>query len=331
VTPRDDRGGLPSHAAESRFHTSSVFGMDHLHYQWLEDVSADLQREYDRIQEGLKEGPENIQLSGHQAEATWCELLTDWLPPGYSFGVRKYLLFEHEVDGQYRSGETDLVLFHPAYPERLRQRKEVMIGGVIAAFSVKLKLNRAGLREAMDEAAVLRRGLGIRPGALIGELVSPLITGVLAQSHALGANPQDTVGKILREDKSTRMSHPRDELDLVCVADLNYWVRDSTILRAGVPHSFAKDGDEYLPTWQSGRLAGATTEVRPIAGLVTHLWQKLARRDVSLTPIADSFRHTGTSGSYEGRGESQPLATLISPGAYASIQWRGDSPIHFVD
>lgn len=176
-----------------------------------------------------------------------------WLPPAYSFGVRKYLLFEHKVDGQYRSGETDLVLFHPSYPERLRQRKEVMISGVIAAFSVKLTLNRAGLREAMDEAAVLRQGLGTKAGAVIGELISPLITGVLAQSHALGANPQDTVDKILRE-KSTRLLHPREELDLVCVADLNYWVRKSTVLRAGVPNAFAKEEDEYLPTWQSGTL-----------------------------------------------------------------------------
>jgi hypothetical protein len=159
-----------------------------------------------------------------------------------------------------------------------------------------------------------------------------LICGVLAQSQSLGANPQDKVNETLNGYKPTQMSHPREELDLVCVADLNYWVRNSTILRAGFPNSFENEEDEYLPTWQSGKIVGTTEVIRPVAGLVTHLWQKLANRDVSLKPIADSFENTQTPGSRrEGRGTAQPLAPLISPEAYASMQWRGDSPVHFVD
>jgi len=89
-------------------------------------------------------------------------LLTDWLAPQYEFGFRRYLLFEQEVHGKSRSGEIDLVLFHPSYPKRLRDQTEVMISGVVAAFNVKLTLTPDGLSEAAEMAALLRRGM--KPG-----------------------------------------------------------------------------------------------------------------------------------------------------------------------
>jgi hypothetical protein len=72
--------------------------------------------------------------------------------------------------------------------------------------------------------------------------------------------------------------------------------------------------------------------IRPVSGLVTHLWQKLANRDPSLKPIADSFQSTATSGSYEGRGEPQPLKPLLltASGVYASLV-EGDAIMRDID
>lgn len=92
--------------------------MDGLRHHWLLDkLSRVLAEEYERIQAELKGQPENIQLSGHLAEKVWGRLLREWLPPQYEFGFRRHLLFEVPVDGASRSGEIDLVFFHPSYPK----------------------------------------------------------------------------------------------------------------------------------------------------------------------------------------------------------------------
>ncbi len=91
-------------------------------------------------------------------------------PRNHGIATRRYLLFEQEVDGHDRSGEIDLVIFHPAYPTELRKRAEVMVSGVIAAFNVKLTLRDDGLPEAIEEARLLRRGMQRRSNRVIGDL-----------------------------------------------------------------------------------------------------------------------------------------------------------------
>jgi hypothetical protein len=91
--------------------------MEHPHHRWLRRLGDDLQDEYENIQAELGGHPEKIQESGHRAETAWIALLLErWLPPNYGIATRRYLLFEQEVDGHDRSGEIDLVIFHPATP-----------------------------------------------------------------------------------------------------------------------------------------------------------------------------------------------------------------------
>jgi hypothetical protein len=294
--------------------------MDQLHHRLLDKVSRDVQEDYEHIQATLTGQRSNIQLSGHQAESLWSSLLAAWLPPQYEIGTRKYLLFEQVVDGKSRSGEIDLVVFHPAYPEALRRRAEVMISGVVAAFSVKLTLRRSGLLEAVENAALLRRGLLPRTGELIGDLASPLIVGVFSHSHALRRkDPHKAIHSILQNRSLEKIEHPREELDLVCVADLNCWHRNLTILRAFGPGSFAFTEDQYDVSWKSGDPYGSEP-VRPVAVLVSELWKKLANRDASLDPITRGFQATETSGPgfQVGSRQTQPLTPLIRPEAYGS-------------
>lgn len=316
-----------------------------LHHWLLEKLSREIVEEYDRIQGELRGKPQNIQLSGYLAENVWARLLAEWLPPQYGFGFRRHLLYEQAVDGEKRSPEVDLVLFHPCYPKRLREEHEVLISGVIAAFSVKLTLNPAGLREGVKLAASLRRGIQPRIGEPIGDLVSPLIVGVLAQSHSqFGPEPEHKVDQLLWDTAATLDgagavpdgfggfstsgldSHPRNELDFVCVADLNCWRRTVMILNKDIGVPWALDEEMYVAHWAHGKLLDGSSTGRvadPIAILVSDLWQKLAHRDRSLKAVADGFRMTDTAGQSGGSLQPKPLRSLIDDATYRAIFRQG--------
>ena len=327
---------------------------DDLLRNWLlEKLSRELAEEYERIQAELKAKPENNQLSGYLAEAVWARLLAEWLPPQYDFGFQRRLLFEQAVDGKWRSGEMDLVLFHPSYPKRLRDEHEVLISGVVAAFSVKLNMTGDGLREAIEMAAELRRGLMPRIGEPIGDLVSPLVVGVLAQSHReLGQTPEETVGKTLLDaarqldgsgayppyegadylSTAGLATHPRNELDFVCVADLNCWYRQPLVLWQEMGLPWAEDDDKYVAHWISRNEVGPDSHLaEPIAMLVSELWQKLANRDQTLKAIADGFRSTGTPGTRAeapvGLDARKSLRPLVDDRTYAALR---SSPSFYV-
>ena len=89
---------------------------------------------------------EDPQRAGHGGEGTWRRFLQDWLPPAYEVGTRKYIVPEEGEDGF----ETDLVVFAPAYPKRLRDREEILGAGVAAAFSVKLTRMRPVFAMALN-------------------------------------------------------------------------------------------------------------------------------------------------------------------------------------
>jgi hypothetical protein len=314
-----------------------------LHHRVLDKLSLELAEEYERIQAELQDTPKNIQLSGFLAEAVWARLLGPWLPPQYEFGYRRHLLYERPVDGEKRSPEIDLVQFHPAYPRRLRDEQEVLISGVVAAFSVKLTLTPDGLQEAIDVAALLRRGMTPRIREPIGDLVSPLITGVLAQSHrGFGAAPEEKVADMLL-DAAERLdgsgvyrvrddidevstaglaTHPRNELDFVCVADLNCWRRHPMVMWQGIGAPWAADEDKYIAYWTARQPLGPEGDrlAEPTAILISELWQKLANRDCTLRAVADGFRMTNTPGSGAGSGAPKSLRPLIADETYSALR-----------
>jgi hypothetical protein len=103
-----------------------------------------------------------------------------------------------------------------------------MVSGVIAAFNVKLTLNNEGLNEAIDQARLVRRGMQRRGGRVIGDLLSPMVFGSLAQSHSLGRDARSRIAAAV-ETASSTSDHPREGLDIVCVADLDCWYRQPTV------------------------------------------------------------------------------------------------------
>ena len=127
-------------------------------------------REYAKAHE-MASDPSKVQQSGHKSETAWVKALEGWLPPQYQIGQRKYLLLEDDSASPAISAETDIVIFQPSYPERLRDREEILVSGVAAAFSVKLTLDRAGISEAIQQAAMVRRGTKIRSYSVVDEVL----------------------------------------------------------------------------------------------------------------------------------------------------------------
>lgn len=284
------------------------------HEEWLKKAGDDVQAEYERIREFALR-PSGIQQSGHEAESVWQGLLEAWLPPGYRIGVRKYLIFETPVDGRWQSRETDLIVFHPAYPEALRSRPQVLISGVVAAFSVKLTLDRRAISEAVTDAATLRRGVAVDLDRKVGNIVSPLIFGVLAHSHrGLGDPPDRTVDTFLQQASRDAVA-PRENLDLMCIADSNCWSRLVTVhtpFPPGHPLRGISDPGEQPAFGETYYSIGPCSQRNyPVAALVGGLWALLAQRDETLRRIADGL---WTPTDMGGATVLRPLSDVVEPG-----------------
>lgn len=277
----------------------------HPHHKWLKDVAEQMQRDFDDAH-GTAARASGVQRSGHHGEAIWGRLLSEWLPPQYEIGYRKYLLLEREAeDGTDVSGETDIVVFHPNYPVALRKRHEVLLSGVVAAFSSKLTLDRAGIEEAVKEAAKLRRAAALRASDLGSKLLAPFLYGVLAHTYSRrpASKPIATITSALAELDAKHSREPREALDLLCVADLNCWSKMTQIAspkevamlspivgqHGQIQYSFFKMGGDESGTDASG------LPLPPVAVLIGLLYQKLSYYDDSLSALADGFRVTDTS------------------------------------
>ena len=90
-------------------------------------------------------------------------------------GVVTFLFTLETDDGPPVTKETDLVVFHPSYPEKLRVKESVLASGVAAAFSSR-RTGRPGRhqRGVREDAITLRRGMKIREGTQQAYLIPPV-------------------------------------------------------------------------------------------------------------------------------------------------------------
>lgn len=292
--------------------------MEHEHHQWLADVNRLIVEAYERDAEMARQ-PKNIQRVGHRAESHWEEVLKEWLPPQYGTGTRKYILLEKE-NGPSVTKETDLVVFHPHYPEKLRDKSSVLASGVAAAFSCKRTIDRAAIKEAYEDAATLRRGMTIRDGTPRQHLAPPVFFGLLGGSHdwKIADDPKSKIKGIL-DEFDLEVVEPRLGLDMICIADLGYWVRSTSIL----PEKYMKQQSEQVAELL-GKEALVISAMRhkyddpqplaPVTNFIGSLWGKLAVNDKSLEPLADGFRLTNT---YPNSGQLAfkrwKLSELVTP------------------
>lgn len=300
------------------------------HHLWLASWQREVEEDYERLHATALVDP---QQSGHGGESTWQRLLEAWLPPAYEVGTRKYIVPEEGAD----SFETDLVVFNPGYPERLRGREHVLAGGVAAAFSVKLTLDSAGIRDGVDRAVRLNRSMKPRTGSPRSEINNPVTVGLLAHSHAWKqpeSTPRENLASNLWANDLEMARHPRESLDLVCVADL---ASVATMRMTYMPpHYFGLLPPETLEFTRStfgvdpavGAASTAMTmsdlenEPAPVAIFVASLVVRLAATDPTLRPFADGLRMTNTLGSGSGSQRWFPLTDVYENDVISQLPRR---------
>jgi hypothetical protein len=252
--------------------------------RWFSETSDQIQKDYDRLFSAARNDP---QKSGHEAESAWHSILKKWLPDYYEIGSRKYILPDVESD-QRDCFETDLVIFNPAYPKPLREKSEILSGGILAAFFVRLTLDADGIRDACRRASILKRSSTVRVSTPRMHLHGPFSVGLLAHSHswkASGSTPFDNVDRNLKSRNLEYATEPRELLDYACVADLAFWttthriqVGPGVFLPHGMTPSQKQDGAISVRT----NSAGPSTDMYPVARLMMQIIYRLGYVDPTL-------------------------------------------------
>lgn len=181
----------------------------------------ELASEYERIQKRATEDPGT---AGDQGEENWAGILREWLPPGYHIETKGRLINEY---GE-RSPQIDVIVLKPSYPKKLYTTKLYLAAGVAAVFECKNTLKTDHIRRAVETCAKIKSLFKPRLGSPYRELHAPIIFGLLAHSHSWKSEkskPIENIEDTLVEASSEYAIHPRLEVDLLCVADLQSWHR----------------------------------------------------------------------------------------------------------
>jgi hypothetical protein len=185
----------------------------HDFFKLMAAANESLANDYKRIRQRSLDGPGT---AGDQAEEDWAELFRNWLPATYPVITKGRILFE---DGT-SSPQIDVLVLRPSYPLGLRHEKYILAGGVVAAFECKLTLRKQHIDHAFRVAAEIKRKSRKITGTPYDELSCGPILGLLAHSHALrGKRASWKVYEIVEEFQTDHVEHPRELLDIICVAD----------------------------------------------------------------------------------------------------------------
>jgi len=273
---------------------------------FMQHITQEVAREYSRIQKRAREDPGT---AGDQGEENWATILRNWLPPIYQIVTKGRVL---AFDG-WASPQVDILVLHPSYPKQLLDKKLYLAGGIAAAFECKLTLRGEHIKQAVENASSMRRRLTQRIGTPYRELHSSILYGLLAHSHVWKgkmSTPRENVEHKLLEADRNGIKHPREMLDVFCVADLATWK----------VHKIPWFGPENVPGWEQGPKtwygpdgspytcymchAYEWTEqdptFSPIGALIAFLLRRIAWEDMSVREIADYFAVVNLSGKGAG-------------------------------
>ena len=276
--------------------------------KFMQQLQHELSSEYERISVRSKEDPGT---AGDEGEENWAALLRNWLPSNYHI-VTKGRILSHDGEA---SPQVDILVLHPAYPKHLINKKYYLAGAVLAVFECKLTLRRRHLKKIINTASVIKNLVPERTGSPYKELNQPIITGVLAHSHEWNTEKKYYAFEIMEKFQKLQfegVNHPREMLDVVCIADAAVFRIFKSILigpniskeeftEGMLSHPEAKEGVlvGYNCTWQEGE----TDPFDTILGtLIGDLFIRLAHEDTSIRPLAEYY----TLGSLDTGGVSQP-------------------------
>ena len=271
-------------------------------YDFMQQLSQEMAAEYDRIQKHAVEDPGT---AGDQGEENWAELLRGWLPRTYEVVTKGRII---SADGR-TSPQVDVLVLKNVYPEKLLDKKLYLAAGVVAAFECKITLKTGHIEQAMKTCATIKKLYPDREGTPYRELHTPIAYGLLAHSHSwIGRNSASEMHirkKLLEYDK-LHVTHPRECLDVVCVADLAAWtsfimVRVLPGMIESPPSSIQLDKSAFSSYFKHSPFReNQLGHFTPIGALISNLSQRIAWEDSALRDLADYYRSTQITGVGEG-------------------------------
>jgi hypothetical protein len=268
--------------------------MSHDLHDYISQLGLKLDAEYRRIKKYSRDNPAT---AGDEGEENWAQLLRDWLPPTYSVVTKGHLIDEQGT----LSPQIDVIVLKPSYPPSLHNKKKYLLAGVAAAFECKLTLRDRDIGRAVETGVCIKRMSHVRTGTPYRELVAQPLFGLLAHAYSRGRPTGDPDAAATRIDTSinaadeSHVQHPREMIDLVCVANVATWSANKEPLSHPEwdfdPDCPRKLASEYMPAtlYLKHSSYSSTPAFTPLGMFLTELLTKLAWEDASLRDIAGYF------------------------------------------
>ena len=271
-------------------------------YEFMRQLSNEMSAEYHRIQMRATEDPGT---AGDQGEENWAELLRGWLPRTYEVVTKGRIISR---DGE-TSPQVDVLVLKGAYPKKLLTKKLYLAAGVAAAFECKTTLKASHIEQAVKTCVDIKNLYPAREGTPYKELHAPIIYGLLTHSHswkASNSTPEANIEQKLLESDYLHVSHPRQGLDLLCVADLAAWTlfKMTFVGPQLIPDYESSMFSRYGPDGAAlssyvGHTSSHDNQVEhftPIGTLISNLSRQLAWEDSALRDLADYYRIANIAG-----------------------------------
>lgn len=288
-------------------------------HDFMQQISAEMAAEYNRIQMRATEDPGT---AGDQGEENWAELLRDWLPRNYEVVTKGRIISEQGIT----SPQIDVLVLKGSYPKKLLNKKLYLAAGVAAAFECKTTLKASHIEEAIQNCVAIKSLYPVRTGTPYRELHSSLIYGLLAHSHSWKgqkSNPHQKIQKELNKFDILHALHPRLQIDTLCVADLATWNLAKTTYtnprlfpphrRAALAQMLGPDGAAV--TTHVGQDPSADEhQIRQhtaVGAFISFLSQKLAWEDPSARDIAEYYGMIGIAGPVDLKSNIRPWPASI--------------------
>ena len=268
-------------------------------------IEAELDAEYGRIRKRTTEDPGT---AGDQGEENWKEVLEGWLPGNYKVVTKGRII---SADGK-TSPQVDVIVLKDTYPRNLINKKLYLAAGVAAVFECKTTLKAADIEKAMESCSIIKGMYPIRAGSPYDELHSPIIYGLLAHSHSwksAGSSPLENIHNKTVESDKCFITHPRLQLDVLCVADLATWT-SSILTHLAKAEMIAKDSESFSEEEINSITTSYACHAKPInrpddyfspiGTLISALTQSLAWENLEIRELADYYRRVKISSSSSG-------------------------------
>ena len=288
-------------------------------YDFMQQLSDEMAAEYDRIQKRATEDPGT---AGDQGEENWAELLRGWLPSTYKVVTKGKIISQ---DGS-TSPQVDVLVLKDIYPEKLINKKLYLAAGVAAAFECKTTLKAEHIEQAVKTCIKIKDLYPVREGTPYKELHAPIVYGLLAHSHSWknpNSTPEANIEQKLLEFDELYVSHPRQTLDLFCVADFGTWISGKLTFIYPSPSSVSGGPSlnqitdlQYVleGTAQSTYISHTfsyskqTEHFTPIGTLISNLSRRLAWEDPTLRDLVDYYQVTNMGGAGKGGFRYWPIS-----------------------